>query len=273
MMGPTLSLNRTPDGGYIAAAAGNAFDKWDKISSLANWEAQAVLVKLDAAGNFQKKILYKEDTIDLGLLASLSILAGKHQGFWTLRMDSDRPKGPDNLSFANLRKYDDTGSLLWSRRYAVPVSLPMYGSASLHDLIQTPDGSIVIAGYYDNWSAGAVPPAQRGWLIKVDSNGCEQATGSCNPLSVVAQQASTPSFQVYPNPSEGMFTLSTQALPAAKEAGLALYLYDLTGRLILEQTIKAQNTLLDLRNYANGLYLYRVQQGTKTISYGKLVKQ
>ena len=83
----------------------------------------------------------------------------------------------------------------------------------------------------------------------------------------------TAQYTMYPNPSEGWFNLSTQALPPAKEGILALYLFDLTGRLILEQTIKAQNTLLDLRAYANGLYLYTVKHNGVNVANGKLVKQ
>jgi hypothetical protein len=91
--------------------------------------------------------------------------------------------------------------------------------------------------------------------------------------SVVFSNAVT--FQIYPNPSNGIFHLVYQLNVSEKfEAGL----YDLNGRMIKQYKQQAtgflQKLSIDLTDklYANGMYLLQVEAEGKKTSF-KLYKQ
>ncbi|MBS1783079.1 MAG: hypothetical protein JSS78_08430 [Bacteroidetes bacterium] len=42
----------------------------------------------------------------------------------------------------------------------------------LYDAQQTDDGGFILCGEATERCSGFTPPSQRGWLVKVDSNGC-----------------------------------------------------------------------------------------------------
>ena len=57
------------------------------------------------------------------------------------------------------------------------------------------------------------------------------------------------SFSVYPNPSEGMFTLNFNELPTNN-----IQIMDMSGRIIEELNIKSEISTIDLSNYSKGIY-------------------
>jgi hypothetical protein len=80
---------------------------------------------------------------------------------------------------------------------------------------------------------------------------------------VFMRNATTPAadISVYPNPSNGQFTISTPSLK--NDATLAVYSTD--GRLVYKKIIPANTTTssIDLRNNASGLYQVRILEGDK----------
>jgi hypothetical protein len=158
----------------------------------------------------------------------------------------------------------------------------MKGYSMVNDINRCADKSIVMAGYYDDRLSTAVAPAQRGWLLKVDSNGCMgEMDPQCDPLSIpnlppLAEEG----FKVYPNPSSGLFVIARLASLAT--AGQAIYktqsdatyaiIYDITGRKLIQQELKEAETKLDLSQYTSAVFLCHIIQGGKTLYYGKLLK-
>ncbi len=57
------------------------------------------------------------------------------------------------------------------------------------------------------------------------------------------------SFSVYPNPSDGMFTLKFNELPTNN-----IQIKDMSGRIIEELNIKSEISTIDLSNYSKGIY-------------------
>lgn len=79
-------------------------------------------------------------------------------------------------------------------------------------------------------------------------------------------------LSIHHNPSNNYFEVRyTLQQPQTAE----LCISDMSGRKISVVSVdyRKNSIRIDARNWANGVYLYRVQQGTKTIRYGKLVKQ
>jgi hypothetical protein len=70
---------------------------------------------------------------------------------------------------------------------------------------------------------------------------------------------------VYPNPSNGVFTVS---VPAGKTFELTIT--DLTGKVVKRQTTEAELTQVQLQNIAKGVYLLQIVSEGKTAMH-KLV--
>jgi hypothetical protein len=132
------------------------------------------------------------------------------------------------------------------------------------------DKSVVLVGMTDNPVLSS--PTQRGFAMRVDSNGCLGADDpQCDPLSIPPVVVAGAGFKVYPNPSNGIFTIVWH--PSFGGAGGGLIIYDITGRQLIQQELKEAETKLDMSQYASGVYLYIIRQGDKTIGNGKLIKQ
>ena len=61
---------------------------------------------------------------------------------------------------------------------------------------------------------------------------------------------------VYPNPTSGQVTVS---LGSDKLIGTWLSVYDEAGKLVSKIKIKAQNQVVDLSQFVNGIYLIKLQ--------------
>jgi len=65
-----------------------------------------------------------------------------------------------------------------------------------------------------------------------------------------------PLARVFPNPTDGIFTLEFEA-----EDVYNLTLADMTGKILLRQTVKGQRVQMDLSNYPAGTYLLTIDDG------------
>jgi hypothetical protein len=71
---------------------------------------------------------------------------------------------------------------------------------------------------------------------------------------------------IYPNPSNGQFTVTCESAIETIE------LYDILGKKVFTDTPKAQTTQIDT-HLPNGLYIYRVTLADQTLRIGKIVVQ
>jgi hypothetical protein len=75
-------------------------------------------------------------------------------------------------------------------------------------------------------------------------------------------------FEVYPNPSAGLVTISG----LAKE-GLTIEIYDITGRNVLQRRITEDLTVLDIGNLSPGVYVYQLRQQGSVVQTGRILKE
>jgi hypothetical protein len=75
---------------------------------------------------------------------------------------------------------------------------------------------------------------------------------------------------IYPNPTRGQLKVDIQA--DEKETNMALYLYDLSGKLLISKKPANNSTLLDLSGYSTGTYLLKILIGDKTSEW-KIIKE
>jgi|GEM_PF-1438010 hypothetical protein len=93
---------------------------------------------------------------------------------------------------------------------------------------------------------------------------------STNPLLIQQSKADKPTYNVWPNPSNGSFTL--QSKTGSHQKPLHIAVYDARGRVIYKAD---GSTVKDLRfgqDFAPGLYMVRIMQGNEQNTL-KLLKQ
>jgi len=92
---------------------------------------------------------------------------------------------------------------------------------------------------------------------------CLVTEGNCTDTSVIVLLSVTPntsvaeyesSIQLFPNPTTGSVTV-VLSRPIGE-----IEIYNLQGKLLFQKEISEKQTQLDLSNYANGVYLIRIEQ-------------
>ena len=68
---------------------------------------------------------------------------------------------------------------------------------------------------------------------------------------------------IYPNPSDGLFSISGENIESIE-------IYDITGKLVIQQNINASNATIDLSNKAKGVYTLKSYNGNN-VSVNKLI--
>jgi len=139
----------------------------------------------------------------------------------------------------------------------------------LNDITETADGGYACVG--DAYEHIGNTNYERAWLLKVDSNGC--LNGDCPTLYTgIKPIADLINFFVFPNPATSQFTV---ALAGPNDiygySDLHFTLFDLTGRLVMDQPLKEQTTVLHRNDLTSGMYLWQIADDNKTLSNGKLV--
>lgn len=106
------------------------------------------------------------------------------------------------------------------------------------------------------------------FLTVTDANGCDTTvygvlSSSCtNGLEENYNQVS---FLAYPNPSEGYYTISGKDLEQ-------IQVYDLEGRLVYQESLMSNETVVDIREFADGVYVLLVTT-SDGVGSTKLIKQ
>jgi hypothetical protein len=108
-------------------------------------------------------------------------------------------------------------------------------------------------------------------VMGTDANNCQNfsvITQSVSLCTGIGMQDLTGSIIIYPNPSEGIFSIQCNSI----SEDINIKVYNTLGQLILEQKSKQENTVIDLSAYAAGLYYLKVrtQNSEETI---KLIKE
>ena len=92
----------------------------------------------------------------------------------------------------------------------------------------------------------------------------EQSTLSTEELKLQS------SIRVFPNPTTYLVNVDLSQLPQGE---YQLYLLDLSGKVVYNQTATKSNTEIDMSSFATGTYVLNVQtKGTQKVETFKIVK-
>jgi hypothetical protein len=76
----------------------------------------------------------------------------------------------------------------------------------------------------------------------------------------------------YPNPTTDCLTLKVDAATAFSVQPLSFQLYDINGKLLENKIIEADETTINMVNYASAAYFLKVIQNNKEIKTFKIIK-
>ena len=158
------------------------------------------------------------------------------------------------------------GDSLWYREYAICDADMSYNW--LLDVIETPDNGYLACGVV--YPSPPDTGSQDGWVIKVDSLGCE-APGECWVGVKPENKLITNSFDIFPNPA-GQQT-NIQLRITNYELRIRIRLYDLFGREVKSVTLfpGQMDYRMDVSGLPAGLYMTIVASGDRIIGREKLV--
>lgn len=271
----------TQDGGYLFTTMGHTYNSLAPSDPIIRLKAKQMIIKLDADRKPVWETVIDDYFINYGSDRN-SLIELADSGFMFLGtrfVDSTAP--PESKALFVLQRYNPSGVLLDQHNIkpyqprAVDDTHPE-SSGPINHIIQLPDKGFLLAGWYENRTAAAPPPRQRGWLLKLDSNGClGPADTQCRPTAIRDPQQAEQQFSVYPNPSKGIFTITatnvnavipTSTLSSRRQEGsLHATVYDLTGRIIHQQAIAFSNNKATIKvQSAPGVYLLELTDGAGT---------
>jgi len=262
---------KTQDGGYVFCGQGGGWELLSPsgVNSTLFWSAW--VEKIDAAGNYLwSKKPYNKYYYTTELVSVKEAADGRLMLF-------GRKYEPDSLSTTQWDLHtrgwfltlSATGDSLRERVYTNITTCNDFNA--FHDVKQTSDGGYIMVGESTDNCHTFTAPKQRGWLIKVDSNGCMSATDpQCQPTDIPQSPEVSPTVQVYPNPVSDVLHVRISRVPSV---AAAITIFDLYGRILLSKTITQPHTDISLQNLPSGLYLYKITEGAVITELGKLTKQ
>ncbi len=122
---------------------------------------------------------------------------------------------------------------------------------TLYDIELAPDGGYVAAGSFYNYD---IDPRNATWLLKVDACGDVEWQG-CEPVGVAEREVQA--FSVYPNPSNGRFTIE-----ASENERISTWsVYNLAGQKVAQGNAQSGGQSLEINlNLPSGLYALELVQ-------------
>jgi len=164
----------------------------------------------------------------------------------------------NNRLIGCILKTDSSGNLLWLRNDSI---LSSSEQNYLIDITPTRDGGYISCGF-------TYGSTENMWVVKTDSLGCADSTG-CVYTGVQEFQKTADAYTLYPNPSNGRFTIASKTLLKEDEY---VEIYNMLGQKIYQRKLNATTTNIDINPTAKGIYLYRIlSKKNVLISQGKFV--
>jgi hypothetical protein len=151
---------------------------------------------------------------------------------------------PEQLLLGNFQIIQSTAT-------GVEISIPVSGGTEPYSYAWTTG---------DNTSTALIPYDENHNVIVSDANGCE-VTNDANFFFLNLEESSLYSPKIYPNPASEFITIENAAL------GSAVRIYDMTGRVVLNEITTSQQTQLDLIQLEQGNYIVKIITDRKEYTY------
>ncbi len=84
------------------------------------------------------------------------------------------------------------------------------------------------------------------------------------------EELSGSAISVYPNPNTGVLNISVSSALANNST---VEIYDAIGKLMISQNLSNEQNAINTSSLANGVYIYKIVNSTKSVKIGRIVKQ
>ncbi len=171
-----------------------------------------------------------------------------------------------------------SGEVLWDRTYNYyEADDPFETSYNwLSDAIPAPDGGFIAVGRYQHKATETALSTSRVWLLKVDANGClepgceeENIFVSTNDFIPLSSASSQVLMHIYPNPVQNK--IQVQLNNITNYQNTQLYIYDVYGKLLLQNPLQQASSTINVAHFNNGIYLCQLIIDGQTVEQQKLI--
>ncbi|MBL0309214.1 MAG: T9SS type A sorting domain-containing protein [Bacteroidetes bacterium] len=249
------SLRQTKDGGYVYAAQKA---EWQTIN---NAFCVATIVKMDSAFNKQWTFRGGGVTPETGIFDIEEL----EEGTFIACGNTSYAHPDSTITSGWIIKLSSTGEMIWQKNYE---GFATYGAINyLYDVDVLSDGGFIACGEANGDNG------QFGWLLKVDSNGCEVENCGVGIDEVVKPEIS--GIKVYPNPASTEITLDYTSIDWAQQGELSIVLMNSLGQIIHHEKLPMYSVFqrIDVSKFPVGFYLAHIKRNNTTIATSKFAKQ
>ena len=172
--------------------------------------------------------------------------------------------------YGYLVKFAPNGAIIWERTYANVINPQNFTLVmnKLYDFDFKPDGGIIACG--DVFDLTLPSQQQKAWLLSLDSYGCLSA--GCQLFDAVTEiEKQEGVFKAYPNPANEV--LYIQHLPGSVAQASQIQLFDISGKLIVNQTLAAFEVtyIVNTAQLDNGIYFLTLKNQSGVVQTEKIV--
>ncbi|WP_152605290.1 hypothetical protein [Phaeodactylibacter xiamenensis] len=255
-----VSIYAEPDGSVIAAGFKGEEFSVNAVSGAINW-SPAYIYKLNPQHQLEWEVEFHEPFPTMfGSSLTKIIKASDGTGYLAAgnihRVISFQP--PDADSDGWLVKVSPEGDSFWSRHYRFFEEGVDGETHEIFELKEMPGGGYVMGGQ-TRYSYEPSGPSQRGWLLRVDEEGC--LVPGCHLVNT-EEEAAAPalSLHLYPNPAQEYLYVLLRDAGIARRRGAALQLLDLQGCILQSHPagrIDEVTSILPVQGLPAGAYVLR----------------
>ncbi len=162
--------------------------------------------------------------------------------------------GCDSTMVVNLSFYDELNTDV----ILMGITLTAVATGVSYQWINCADSSIVEGAVNQSFT-----PEESGDYAVIISNGPCFAVSDCYTVILTETgNISTDAVSVYPNPSDGFFTVN-----AGRYSGrISLKVTDVTGYVVYQSDIAGEKTRIDMSNYPPGVYILTISDAKTTVT-------
>ena len=279
---------------YFTGSGINPLDSWSPtdyaprsymigasiFGAMTAWSRQAYPSPSETGWVFGKDVV-----VENGNVYFLSEFSGTHIISMAAGIDGSLARSfigdPNNNSHLGLLSYSTTGNRNWMNATESPSSISsddQKGNSITHDS----DGHCFIAGSYNNnvsyyygtpASGDLVHSGVSGYnamIIRIQNIDGELLKEASNMENTVKTSVDLV-VKLFPNPNSGWVQLELENFNFEKE-NYQMTLLNFMGEQISVESLTEKTTLLNLNNYADGVYFVQISDGSSTVST-KIIKQ
>jgi len=207
------------------------------------------IIKIDSFGIINQSLTFTDSEPTLSLYRSNQISNGDLVSVGISKFN--------NSDCGLILKSDVDGNIKFIHRYD-------YGPNSdfFINFIETTDNHLLVIGKaFTGFETGA-----DAWLLKLDSNGCLEP--GCLEVGINEAEPEL-GITIYPNPTQDRLFIKMEA---SQKKPLNFSLYNLQGKLIIQESLVAEYESFDLSNLSTGVYLVHIIDNNGKKVSRKIVK-